>query len=586
MSKVFADVFDDFGVSKALLDPIKILRGSFAGTDFARWWRENFVSNACPGQVKIISWVIMIILAALLYFFTGKEFLFKLSIQSQKFVARRNGVVRILFGGAVRIILAVVFYIAQVLVIVMYQIGYISIRSIDLTRLKVTTVDVRNPKCSSAQDPTLNKAGDYLILITSAVIFVWYVSLFAGRSAVGPKAVLGTLVMAPFALLFAWPLCTASGGSVRGYYKRIGFGRWWFNLFYLLIFSVKRVVFLTLGIWTNDLARAFEVLDIAERFDDDPLDDDNKVEDVLEVYGRARGVLWNLWPGCVVLAKVAEMANAPTVFVVSPLLKPKTPRWKRSFRWIWNATRFALTISVVFKAQKSLLYLLFASLLPIWANNIFDEAKDAMKKVVPYADLTEADIAVLKQKKAINQARARELRAKGVIAGNQAAGLSPDMVGKVEDAGDFFDPADGLGEGKKKDKSSRGRSKRNQEKGKRGEEMARLVEDEDVDDAAVAAVATSRSKKAESSASGSGSSSSTASSSSSSSSSASASASSSSASSSSASPSNSTRSSSSVSLTSSSDDSSTNNSSSSNSSSSASDASSSGTASDESNTEK
>jgi hypothetical protein len=354
MNEMFADVFSNDTLRDIFQEPVRYLRETVAGIEFGEWWKNDFFNWSCPGGVKLVSWAILIVLCALIYVFIAREWLFRLAITSQKYVQRRTMFARILLTGLVRLSLALTFYAAQFLVLISGQIAYEAFRSVNLDTLNSPGDfgELTDPRCNLDYDTELNKAGDYLIVVTLTVVAVWYISLFAGRKPIPVKSIFGTLLMAPLALFIAWPVCTTSDSRVRPFFRRIGYGRWWFNLWFLLIFSLKRILFLTFGIWTGDLTRAFEVLLIAEKFDDDDTDDNNRVEETIQIFGRSRGLLYMLIPGGAVLARAMEVWNDPTVFAISKNLELFTSLWQRAFRWFWITARLALTVLVVFTADR------------------------------------------------------------------------------------------------------------------------------------------------------------------------------------------------------------------------------------------
>ena len=63
---------------------------------------------------------------------------------------------------------------------------------------------------------------------------------------------------------------------------------------------------LTVGWWDHDLVRCMHLKPLAEEYDEDPFDHDEKDLALIQVLGTSHSFFWQLFPGGVALAKLGE----------------------------------------------------------------------------------------------------------------------------------------------------------------------------------------------------------------------------------------------------------------------------------------
>eukprot|EP01112_Ceratiomyxa_fruticulosa_P012039 TRINITY_DN3314_c0_g1_i2.p1 TRINITY_DN3314_c0_g1~~TRINITY_DN3314_c0_g1_i2.p1 ORF type:complete len:503 (-),score=95.90 TRINITY_DN3314_c0_g1_i2:118-1626(-) len=128
-------------------------------------------------------------------------------------------------------------------------------------------------------------------------------------------------------------------------------------LILVAVAAAKQIVFLTLGVWDRDALESFKVVEVAQKYDDDPTDDDNQQENVIEIIAKTRSLVWILFPGTVVLTKVCELMNDSLVFIYRDI-QLETPFKLRLFKWVFNVVEAVATIVITFKPSPALVYIL------------------------------------------------------------------------------------------------------------------------------------------------------------------------------------------------------------------------------------
>ena len=136
----------------------------------------------------------------------------------------------------------------------------------------------------------------------------------------------------------------------------------------VILGSLRRLVYLTFGIWTNRLIESYSIRERAIEFDDDIEDDDTQEERVLSIMGRSRALIWLVAPMCIVLAKLSETVNNPPLFVFGGGGNPvemTTPTAARALILIFHLATYGLLLAVVVLGGEVLFRLMLGSLIPL-----------------------------------------------------------------------------------------------------------------------------------------------------------------------------------------------------------------------------
>jgi len=79
-----------------------------------------------------------------------------------------------------------------------------------------------------------------------------------------------------------------------------------FKVIYVFMWKIWQLMKLTVGWWDQDLVRCMHLKQLAEEYDEDPFDDDEKDLALIQVLGTSHSFFWQLFPGGVALAKMGE----------------------------------------------------------------------------------------------------------------------------------------------------------------------------------------------------------------------------------------------------------------------------------------
>jgi hypothetical protein len=124
--------------------------------------------------------------------------------------------------------------------------------------------------------------------------------------------------------------------------------------------AIYQVFMLSIGNWNERLDTAFGVVERALEFDDDPTDDDNCQERVIELTSKLRTVIWLFIPMLVFMAKIGEAVNQPPIFVRSRRIFMFTPLNFRRPLYALNVLALGATFGIVFYPTTFMAMLLFS----------------------------------------------------------------------------------------------------------------------------------------------------------------------------------------------------------------------------------
>ena len=88
-----------------------------------------------------------------------------------------------------------------------------------------------------------------------------------------------------------------------------------YRYFWALSWKCWLFVKLTVGYWDADLIEAMEIKEIADRFDEDPLDETDRDGDTVRIMGVSHSLLWQLIPLGLPFAKLGEACNDATTYI-------------------------------------------------------------------------------------------------------------------------------------------------------------------------------------------------------------------------------------------------------------------------------
>jgi hypothetical protein len=85
--------------------------------------------------------------------------------------------------------------------------------------------------------------------------------------------------------------------------------------------KTKQLFKISFGYWDKDTLRAFSVIENANKWDEDPLDDEEYHGEIVSIIGTSHTLIWQFTPMTLFLSKLAESVNKFPVFVKTDELK-------------------------------------------------------------------------------------------------------------------------------------------------------------------------------------------------------------------------------------------------------------------------
>jgi hypothetical protein len=111
----------------------------------------------------------------------------------------------------------------------------------------------------------------------------------------------------------------------------------------------------SLGLWDDATLKSFHVFENAEKWDENPLDDEEYHEEVLAITGTAHTLIWQFFPLTIFVSKFAEAANQFPIWVFS-----KDERVRLTPFVVVDSETEGLSLTGKMKAYAQLVYLNYA----------------------------------------------------------------------------------------------------------------------------------------------------------------------------------------------------------------------------------
>jgi hypothetical protein len=235
------------------------------GIDIFDWIGDEW---ACGGSIALAVPLLSLALTFLLKFILGRDLLLILGVSVGAFKQGANVFVKLLITAGSKLLVVVALYSLQIMLV--------------LSTSAVVRVFQSERSCSYI-DSIAFRLARVIVIVTISLFVLLNFYNFAGGTPNVQKSKVATFVARIFGLI---------PGSIR-------------------------IVLLTFGIWTSHTATAHAISFRAERFDDDPEDEDEKHLETLSTTGASRSLIWMAVPFTILLAKVAEATNSPPILITS-----------------------------------------------------------------------------------------------------------------------------------------------------------------------------------------------------------------------------------------------------------------------------
>ena len=178
---------------------------------------------------------------------------------------------------------------------------------------------------------------------------------------------------------------------------------------------LREILMLTFGYWINKTAKAYDLINVAAKYDDDPGDEDNQHAAVGKIIGKIGSIFWQLFPGGTVLTKFGEASNSYILFMHASgvdLQRKESPRMQK-VKYLSNVLPMVFTIITALAPSAGVVFWTTMALTPKILMDAFDQTKEIVEAFVP--DASEA-FAVGVQMTGQAIAKAGHLGGKGVAA--------------------------------------------------------------------------------------------------------------------------------------------------------------------------
>eukprot|EP00762_Andalucia_godoyi_P003171 ANDGO_01028.mRNA.1 hypothetical protein AMSG_08923 len=326
------DVFrETFGpvVGEWLAVSMESLQNVADHLNFLKAWNWD-----CGGVLSLLEWLLLVAMLLLLFLFMSTDCFFWIALKSRKFRIGRPALVKFVVLLVNTLITQIVYIALQVAILLMHHVA-------------VDLIFGGQEDCSLLDRILLIAFARFIGIITALWATLFFLELFAGANL---EDMMYTIV------LFKVMRMTKTE-------------------FVKLVKGVKdsavRVALLSLGAWNKTLDESFQIAKKAQEFDDDPTDDDNCHETVIELTSKLRTVIWLFLPMLVFMAKLGEATNQPPILIRTSSILLRTPYCVRRILHILNLLLLAFTFVIVFYPANSIVIILFA-VLGIWF--VYDSA--------------------------------------------------------------------------------------------------------------------------------------------------------------------------------------------------------------------
>ena len=153
------------------------------------------------------------------------------------------------------------------------------------------------------------------------------------------------------------------------------------------------ILLITVGYWNRGNANNYDIIGLAEKYDDDPDDDDNQHSAVGSILGSTRPIFWQLFPGGAILTKIGEATNAHIYFIDDntgvDLQHGDNDRLNLA-KYLLNVVPMAFTILFALFPSAGLAITTTIILMPKILLSAFDQAKEIFDAFFPEALATTA----------------------------------------------------------------------------------------------------------------------------------------------------------------------------------------------------
>ena len=153
------------------------------------------------------------------------------------------------------------------------------------------------------------------------------------------------------------------------------------------------ILLITVGYWNRGNANNYDIIGLAEKYDDDPDDDDNQHSAVGSILGSTRPIFWQLFPGGAILTKIGEATNAHIYFIDDntgvDLQHGDNDRLNLA-KYLANVVPMAFTILFALFPSAGLAITTTITLMPKILFSAFDQAKEIFDAFFPEALATTA----------------------------------------------------------------------------------------------------------------------------------------------------------------------------------------------------
>merc|ERR1711991_114004 len=155
-------------------------------------------------------------------------------------------------------------------------------------------------------------------------------------------------------------------------------GAWRYPI--MVLDGIGRILLLTFGIWTTTTVKAFEIAKKAEKFDDDPDDDDLKHSEVLETMGRSRGLIWLILPLFAIFTKCSEAFNSTPIGIFSDNLELNSSFKMRAIKFTFKAVHLIFILVTALAPTTGMLVVSVLAGFPLFFFNLVMDLMEFLGK--------------------------------------------------------------------------------------------------------------------------------------------------------------------------------------------------------------
>ena len=150
---------------------------------------------------------------------------------------------------------------------------------------------------------------------------------------------------------------------------------------------LRELLMLTFGCWSNKQVKSYDLVELADKYDDDPEDTDNQHAAVGKIIGKTRSIFWQLFPGGTILTKFGEASNTYIFFMFSKDVDfdRKESKKMQFAKYLANVLPMVFTVIVALFPSVGVVTLTTIMLIPKILIDAFDQTKEIVDACAPHA---------------------------------------------------------------------------------------------------------------------------------------------------------------------------------------------------------